>query len=69
VAKKLVEEGKSRTIGVSSIQGGDEFDRPFPLNKKIMSLLSSQGDFGAMPGEGRIGKRVRNRANRWRNSL
>jgi len=26
VAKKLVEKGKSKTIGVSSVQGGDEFD-------------------------------------------
>ena len=69
VAKKLVEEGKSRTVGVSSVQGGDEFDWPSSLDKKTMSLLFSQGDFRAMPKEGRIGEGVRNRANGWRNSL
>jgi len=44
VAKKLVKEDESRTIGVSSIQGEDESDRPPPLDQKTMSLLSSQGD-------------------------
>jgi len=65
----LVKEGKSKTVGVSSVQGGDEFDRPSSLDKKTMSLLFSQGDFRAMPEEGRIGEGVRNRANGWRNSL
>jgi len=59
----LVEESKSGTIGVSSIQGENEFDQPSPLGKKTISLLSSQGDFRAILGEGRIGKGVGNRAN------
>jgi len=61
--KELVEEDESGTIGVSSVRGGDEFDRLTPLDEKTMGPVSPQGDSGAMPGAGRNGKRVGNRAN------
>jgi len=61
--KKLVETDKSRNSGISSVQGGDEFDRPTPLNKKTMGPVSPQGDSRATPGAGRNSERVRNRAN------
>jgi len=48
--KKLVEENESGTSGVSSVQRGNEFDRPTPLDKKATSPLPPQGDSGAMPG-------------------
>jgi len=53
--KELVEENKSGTIGVSSIQG-NESDRPSPFDKKTMDPSSSQGDSGTAPREGRNGK-------------
>jgi len=62
-AKKLVEEDESGTIGVSSFRGGDEFDRPTPLDEKTTGPVSSQGDSGATPGTGRNSERVGNRAN------
>jgi len=61
--KELVEEDESRTIGVSSVRGGDEFDRLTPLDEKTTGLVSPQGDSGATPGAGRNGERVGNRAN------
>jgi len=68
-AKELVEGDESRTSGVSSIRGGDEFDRLTPLDKKAMVSVSSQGDSEATPGAGRNGKRVGNRANGCRKSV
>jgi len=62
-AKELVEGDESGTSGISSVRGGDEFDRPTPLDKKAMGPVSSQGDSRAMPGAGRNGERVENRAN------
>jgi len=61
--KELVEEDESGTIGVSSVRGGDEFDRLTPLDEKITGLVSPQGDSRATPGAGRNGERVGNRAN------
>jgi len=63
--KKLVEEDESRTSGISSIQEGDESDRPPPFDKKTMGPLSTQGDSGTMLREGRNGKGAENQANRW----
>ena len=67
--KELVEEDESRTIGNSTIRQGDESDWPPPSDKKTISLLFSQGDFGPMLGEERNGEGVRNRANGWGKSL
>jgi len=61
--EELVETDESGSSGVSSIQKGDECDRPTPLDKKTTDLVSSQGDSGATPGAGRNDKRVGNRAN------
>jgi len=58
--KELVEEDESRTIGVSSVRGGDESDQPSPSDKKTTGPLSSQGDFGTTPSEGRNGEGARN---------
>jgi len=58
--KQLVKEDESGTIGVSSVREGDESNRPPPFDKKTMGLLSSQGDFGTTPSEGRNGKEARN---------
>jgi len=58
--KKLVKEDESGTIGVSSVQGGDESDRPPPSDKKTTGPLSSQGDFGTTLSEGRNGEGARN---------
>ena len=58
--KKLVKEDEFRTIGISSVQGGDESDRPPPSDKKTIGLLSSQEDFRATPSEGKNGKGARN---------
>ena len=58
--KELVEEDESGTVGVSSVQGGNEFDRPPPSDKKTTGPLSSQGDFGTTPSEGRDGEEARN---------
>jgi len=63
VEEELVKIDESRTSGISSVRGGDEFDRSPFFNQKAMSLLPSQGDFRAIPGAGRIGEGVRNRAN------
>jgi len=68
-AKELVEGNESRTSGVSSVRGGDEFDRPTPFDKKATGPVSSQGDSGAMLGAGRNGERVGNRANGCRKSV
>jgi len=61
--KELVEEDESRTIGVSSVRRGDEFDRLTPLDEKTTGPVSLQGDSEATPGVGRNGERVGNRAN------
>jgi len=61
--KKLVEEDESGTVGVSSVQGGDESDQPPPFDKKTMSPLSTQGDSGTILREGRNGEGAGNRAN------
>jgi len=58
--KELVEEDESGTIGISSVRGGDESDRPPPSDKKTTGPLSSQGDFRTTPSEGRNGKGARN---------
>jgi len=67
--EELVEGDESRTGGVSSVRGGDEFDRPTTLDKKATGPVSFQGDSGATPGAGRNGKRVGNRANGCRKPL
>jgi len=61
--KKLVEEDESGTVGVSSVQGGDESDQLPPFDKKTTSLLSTQGDSRTMLREGRNGEGAGNRAN------
>jgi len=61
--EELVETDESGSSGVSSIQEGDECDRPTSLDKKTTDLVSSQGDSRATPGAGRNDERVRNRAN------
>jgi len=61
--KELVEEDESGTIGVSSVRGGDESDRPPLSDKKTTGPVSPQGDSRAMPGAGRNGERVGNRVN------
>jgi len=58
--KKLVKEDKSGTIGISSVQGGDESDQPPPSDKKTIDLLSSQGDFRTTLSEGRNSEGARN---------
>jgi len=58
--KELVEEDESRTVGVSSVRGGNESDRPPPSDKKTTGPLSSQGDFGTTLSEGRDGEGARN---------
>jgi len=68
-AKELVEGNESGTSGVSPVREGDEFDRPTPFDKKATGPVSSQGDSGAMPGAGRNGERVGNRANGWGKSV
>ena len=40
VKKKLVEENESRTSGIPSVRGGNEFARPTPLDKKTTGPLS-----------------------------
>ena len=57
--KELVEENESGTIGVSSVRG-DESERPSPIDKKTTDPLSSQGDSGTAPREGRNGEGARN---------
>jgi len=64
--EELVKTDESGTSAVSSIWGGDEFDRSTPLDKKTTGLVSFQGDSGAMLGVQRNGERVRNRANGYR---
>jgi len=59
VAKKLVEENESGTIGISSIRG-DESDRPSLFDEKTMDLSSSQGDSRTAPREGRNGEEAGN---------
>jgi len=64
--EELVEGDESGTSGVSSIQGGDEFDRTTPFDEETTSPLSPQGDSGAAPGAGRNGDGVGNRAHGYR---
>jgi len=61
--KELVKENESGTIGVSSVRGGDEFDRLTPLDEKTTGPVSPQGDSGVTPGAGRNSERVGNRVN------
>jgi len=60
VEEELVKTNESGTSGISSSDGGDEFNRPTSLDKKTTGPVSSQGDSGAMPGVGRHGERVGN---------
>jgi len=69
VKEELVKGNESGTSGFSSIRGGDEFDRPTPLDKKATGPVSSQGDSGEMLGAGRNSERVGNRANGCRKSV
>jgi len=39
--EELVEGDESGTSGISLLDGGDEFDRPTPLDKKVTGLVSS----------------------------
>jgi len=64
--EELVEGDESGTSGVSSIQGGDEFDQTTPFDEETMSPLSPQGDSEAALGAGRNGDGVGNRAHRYR---
>ena len=53
--KELVEKAESGTSSSSTIRWEDESDWPLSFNKKAISPLFSQEDFGTTPGEERNG--------------